>query len=69
MENKDRIKALNILFTATWISLFISLILSLLLGFIIDKSRTGIGMAVISPIITYIIGRILCFKEYKDETT
>ena len=68
MENKDRIKALNILFTATWITLLINIVLSIILTALTD-SKTAQSIAWLSPIITYIIGRILCFKEYKNETT
>lgn len=61
MENKDRIKALNILFTASVISLFVTIIMS----FVPYVSK---AVCIIGPVLTYIIGRILCYKEYKDET-
>lgn len=64
MDNK--IKTLNILFTATWISLIVSVILSAILSFFVDKDNLAMGMAALAPIITYIVGRILCFKEYDE---
>ena len=68
MENEDRIKALNIFFTATWISIIVSMVLAILFTAYIG-AYPAIYLAVFSPVATYIIGRILCFKEYKDETT
>ena len=67
MDNNDRIKALNILFTATWISIIISIIINFACE-IMNAAYTGRIIMVLSPIVTYIVGRILCFKEYKDET-
>lgn len=72
MENQDRIKALNILFSASAASIFISVILSLILLVISKYTKPDMNstliIAILSPVITYIIGRIMCFKEYKDET-
>lgn len=65
MENENRIKALNILFSACCISLFVSLILSSVLSILIDRDISAV-IAIISPVIAYCIGRYLCFKEYKD---
>ena len=62
MENADRIKALNILFTAACISLLVSVALSFV-------PYVKQAVCIIGPALTYIIGRILCFKEYKDETS
>lgn len=60
MENMERIKALNILFAAAFISLVVTEILSY-----VPYVKQAVG--IIGPVLTYIIGRILCFKEYKDE--
>ena len=69
MENEERIKALNILFAASGISLLISIILALILEHLVPGENKLLVVAVLSPVITYIIGRILCFKEYKDEAS
>ena len=70
MENKDRIKALNILFTATWISILITAVLTPILSTIAEKyydNPNGAFVAIIiGPVTTYIAGRIMCFKEYED---
>ena len=68
MENEDRIKALNILFSSCCISLFVSTIIAGILHSILGRDMSML-FAAISPILAYCIGRYLCFKEYKDETT
>lgn len=64
MENEDRIKALNILFSACAISLLVSIILLYTLPIFIP-GKEGV-VAFVGPILAYCIGRYLCFKEYKD---
>lgn len=67
MENEARIKTLNILFTAAWISIIITTVLTLIITFI--KPGTGMIAVIIGPVITYAVGRILCNKEYTDEAS
>lgn len=73
MENSERIKALNILFDAVLLGSIIGFILTLIISFIVSKvygrSYFERGLAIMIPVTIYIVGRILCFKEYKDETT
>ena len=58
---EERTKALNILLTASIISLVVTIILSVI-------PKINAATCIIGPVLTYIIGRILCYKEYKDET-
>ena len=69
MENEDRIKALNILFASSGASILISAILSFIVEAFAPGNNRSLIIAIMSPVITYIVGRIMCFKEYKDETT
>lgn len=56
---------LNILFTATWISILVTAVLTLICTYLSPNPNAGMISIIIGPIMTYIIGRILCNKEYK----
>ena len=72
MENMERLKALNILFDAVLLGSIIGYVLTLIISFIASKfnghSDFERGLGIIMPVTIYIVGRILCYKEYKDET-
>jgi len=73
LVEEARVKALNVLFDAAVIGFIATAIITIATFFIgkyTDRNPQITMIAVIvGPMTTYIAGRILCFKVYKDETT
>ena len=60
--DKDRV--MSILFAATFISMVVSIVLSVLIIPMLFTDKEGV-VAIISPVLTYCIGRYLYSKEYR----